>query len=70
MTGGVIVATVLVTALPERLRYDSHCRLIIPAGRIHIPLRRRPSETNLPLHHLQARLPQDATAAASNQLMA
>lgn len=58
MTGGVIVATLLQTALPgcaeRRLHYDSDCRLIIPAGRMHSPLRRRPSGTNLPLHHLQA----------------
>lgn len=61
MTGGVIVATVLQTAPPGstegRLHYDSDCRLIIPAGRMHSPLRQRPSGTNLPLHHLQAPAP-------------
>lgn len=77
MTGGVIVATVLQTALPDgaegRLHYDYDSRLIIPAGRIHNPLRRRPSGTNLPLRHLQARLPSppppDTAAASSKQLM-
>ena len=61
MTGGVIVATVLQTAPPGstegRLHYDADCRLIIPAGQMHSPLRRRPSGTNLPLHHLQAPAP-------------
>ena len=73
MTGGVIVATVLQTALPDvaegQLHYDSDPRLIIPVGRIHNPLRRRPSGTNLPLRHLQTRLPQDTAAADSKQLM-
>lgn len=71
MTGGVIV---LQTARPGcaegLLHYDSDCRLIIPAGRMHSPLRQHPSGTNLPLRHLQARLPPDAAAAGSNQLMA
>lgn len=76
MTGGVIVATVLQTALPGcsegRLQHDSDCGLIIPAGRLRSPLRWRPSGTNLPLHHLQAPAPPpDAAAAAvSNQLTA
>lgn len=77
MTGGVIVATVLQTTLPDvaegQLHYDSDSRLIIPVGRIHNQLCWRPSGTNLPLRHLQARLaptPPPSQTVSSKLLMA